>query len=62
MSKTYEAEFTVVRETDNAILLRTEDGEEVWVPFSQIDEIHRDRNGMARVVMSQWIAKQKGLA
>lgn len=61
MSKHYSEEFYIVRETDNAILLRTEAGEEVWVPLSQIDEIHRDRNGMATVVMSEWIAKQKGL-
>ena len=62
MEKPYVDDFTIRAETDNAILLRTdgEDGEDVWIPFSQIEEIHRDGN-RARVVMSAWIAKQKGL-
>lgn len=48
----------IKHETDLAVLVETEDGEEVWIPFSQISAIHR---GEGLVVMTRWIARQKGL-
>lgn len=58
----YELACTVKRETDNAILVydhATE--EEIWFPLSQVDSIHRDKNGHGSIVVTDWIAKQKGL-
>jgi len=58
--KTWEDEFIIVKETDKAILIEYTDSV-VWIPLSQIEAIHRDpQKGTARVVMSEWIAKQKG--
>lgn len=53
---------TLGKETDKAILVTLEGGEEHWFPLSQIHEIHRssDKGGDA-IVVSEWIAKQKGL-
>lgn len=53
----------LVKETDNALLIRDPMSDEShWIPFSQIEEIHRDPGGKTgTVVMSEWIARQKGL-
>lgn len=60
---TFEIACEFVHETDNAILIKdpmTE--EEHWIPLSQVDEIHRDnKTKSGTLVMSDWIAKQKGL-
>lgn len=54
----------IVRETDKALLLRLDDGEEVWIPLTQIadaDDYHEgDTN--CTVSVTEWIAEQKGLA
>lgn len=49
-------------ETDKAILINSGDLE-VWIPLSQISEIHGNtgRGSRGSVVMSAWIAKKKGL-
>ena len=52
---------SIVRETDNAILVRTDEGDEVWLPLSQVDQIRRPAKGADTVVMTAWIAKMKGL-
>lgn len=52
----------VLRETDKAMLVhfgvvdRT-----VWIPLSQVFEIHTNREGESEIVMSAWIAKVKEL-
>lgn len=52
-----------VRETDNAVLIVADDNdEEVWIPFSQVSSMHFDGRGNGHVVMTRWIAEQKGLA
>lgn len=33
----------------------------IWLPLSQVEEIHRDKNGFGSVVMTDWIARTKGL-
>lgn len=55
-------ECTVLIETEKAIKVRDHDsGEELWLPLSQVDEIHRDRDGKGSVKMTDWIAIEKGL-
>ncbi len=54
----------IKHETDKAILFADHQSEEdVWLPLSQVDEIHRefDTHGSDRLVISDWIARQKGL-
>jgi len=51
----------IVRETDAAILINTRDGtDEVWLPMSQVEEIHRN-GGRARLVVTAWVARERGL-
>ena len=51
-----------VRETDNAVLVLVEDmNEEIWFPLSQVQEMHFDKNDVGNIVVSDWIARQKGL-
>lgn len=49
---------TLGKETDKAILV-TIGGTDHWMPLSQVHEIHRTTP--ASIVVSEWIAKQKGL-
>jgi len=51
-------ECTFIRETANAVLIEVE-SEQMWIPLSQVSEMHKGKVG--RIVMSQWIANQKGL-
>lgn len=52
----------VLRETDAALLIQFEDGNEAWVPKSQIDDdsevYEEDHEGM--LIITAWLAKQKG--
>jgi hypothetical protein len=55
-------ECTVLRETEKAILVEMEDGEEVWWPQSHISansECWRVGH-TGSLVVSRWIASQKG--
>lgn len=62
MSKTFELACRILHETDNAIQINDGTSDEnLWIPLSQVEEIHRDKNGYGSIVMSEWIAKQKGL-
>jgi hypothetical protein len=36
-------------------------GEEIWIPLSQVHEMHFDEKGIGTIVISEWIAKKKGL-
>ncbi len=53
----------VVRETDKALLLRLEEGEEVWVPLSQIADSDQygagDRD--CTISVTSWFAEKEGL-
>jgi hypothetical protein len=58
----YEFSCTFVRETDNAVLVHDHASEEdVWIPLSQVESMHKDRNDSGSIVVSDWIARQKGL-
>lgn len=51
-----------IRETANAVLVHDyASAEDIWLPLSQVDEMHRDPKGDGEIVVSDWIAKQKGL-
>lgn len=52
---------TFMRETDAAIQVTTKDGEIIWLPFSQVESIERERDGTGSITMTKWIAQQKGL-
>ena len=49
----------IVRRTENAILVEY-DGEEVWLPQSQVLEIHPD-DDPPRLRITRWIADKKGM-
>ncbi len=52
-----EDEFTIKNMFgEKAILITTIDGEDIWLPKSQLVEYSGKR-----IVMSAWIARQKGL-
>ena len=51
---------TKVRETDAAIMVQDEEGDNVWFPWSQMVETHFDKNLKGHIVVTEWIAKQKG--
>jgi hypothetical protein len=54
---------TIVRETDKALLVRFEDGEESWIPLSQIadSDDYREGDGPGTISVTEWIAEQKDL-
>lgn len=54
----------IERETDKALLLILEDGEEVWMPKNQIADVedYEDGDTNCTVSVTTWIAEQKGLA
>lgn len=54
----------IKRETENAVLVEMQfDKEEIWFPLSQVHSIHREQAslGRDRLLVTPWIAKQKGL-
>jgi hypothetical protein len=58
----YEFACVFKHETYDAVLVydpATE--EEIWFPLSQVEELHHDKSGNGTIVVSDWIAKQKGL-
>lgn len=60
----YEMACVFKGETDSAVkILDPASGEELWIPLSQIDEMHRGNTGLGpgTIVMSDWIARKKGL-
>ena len=60
-----ELAVTFLHETAAAICIYDHvSEEEVWIPLSQVDEIHgrrTDGGGEGTIVISDWIARQKGL-
>ena len=66
MSRTRELHTVHARiehETDKAILIDFDEAEDpIWIPLSQVEEITRvDPAPWAQIVMSAWIAKEKGI-
>lgn len=49
-------------ETDAAVLVHDYGSEsDVWIPLSQVESMHKDKEGKGTIVVSDWIARQKGL-
>jgi hypothetical protein len=48
-------------ETDKAVLVELLEEERIWIPLSQVTEMHFDARGKGKMLISAWIAKQKGL-
>jgi hypothetical protein len=60
--ETYEFGCTRVVETDNAVLIIDPLTKlRHWIPLSQVDEMHFDKDGNGTIVMTAWIAKRKGI-
>jgi hypothetical protein len=62
---TFAIPVTLKRKTDAAILVEDEDGEEVWIPISQLDdetEILEDSEigEEGKLVIPEWLATKKG--
>lgn len=54
--------ITLGKETAKAIMITTAEGEDIWIPISQVHQIVRTKEkGADRLVVSKWIAEQKGL-
>jgi hypothetical protein len=55
-------DVTVLKETPAALLCEI-DGDEVWIPQSQIDDDSEvyEKGHRGTLIVSQWIAEQKGL-
>lgn len=69
---TYELSCVRLHETDSAVLiLDPASGEELWIPLSQVSEMHfrnekdpadpQRSRAVGTIVMTEWIAKKKGL-
>ena len=64
-NETFGVQVTVLRKTDAALLVEDENGEEVWIPLSQIhddseiwDESKVGETG--KLVIPEWLATKKG--
>lgn len=59
-----ELEVRVVTNTDKAVLVRLEDGEETWIPWSQVEDNGEGfRFGYeGPMYVTEWFAEKEGLA
>lgn len=54
----------VLKKTELAALLDLGDGEQVWIPYSQAEDLEHDfdiGDGPDEVEATEWILKEKGL-
>lgn len=54
---------TALKGTQNALLIQTSDGEQVWIPRSQIGENSdvTEEGDNGELEITEWIATEKGL-
>lgn len=58
----FEFACTFLGETDAAVKVYDHASEEeIWLPLSQVDSMHKGKDGVGTIVVTAWIAKQKGL-
>jgi hypothetical protein len=52
----------IIRETDKALLVRFDGGEEVWVPLSQVADAEDYRAGDedGEISLTEWFVRQQG--
>jgi hypothetical protein len=52
----------ILRVTEKAILVLLEDGDEIWLPLSQVEPgDYRAGDQDGSLCITEWIAKEKGL-
>ncbi len=53
----------ILAETDKAFLLLLPDGEEVWIPLSQVADAgdYQEGDSCGEISITEWIARKKGL-
>ena len=63
MTEYTEIDCRVIRTTDKAVLVEVDDGEEVWIPLSQVEDNGEDlKDGDKGVLfISEWWAEREGL-
>lgn len=62
MSHRFQCKKVRESKSGNAILVvDVQSGEEIWFPFSQVISTHFDKSNDGEMVVSDWIAKEKGL-
>ena len=63
MTRLVDIELIILRFTDAAVLVTDEeDGDEVWLPLSQIEiQSKTDHEGLFEVTMPEWLAQEKEL-
>lgn len=55
-----DVDVQVLKSTDKAVLVETEDGEEVWLPLSQIEGDLPDEGSRGTIQVASWLAKKNG--
>lgn len=60
MTQQVEFPCRFIRETEAAILVEIE-GEELWIPLSQVTRMRKQPNGEGTITFASFIANQKGL-
>lgn len=65
MSETFRCGATAIRETEKALLVRLETGDELWVPKSQIhadSEVYdAGEHADGELVIAEWFARKERL-
>lgn len=59
-SEVFELAGRRITETDSAVLWDAVDDRH-WFPLSQVEAFHVDKDGIGTIIITAWIAKQKGL-
>ena len=55
-------EGKILKETDAAFLIKVDEGEEHWIPKSQISDPDDYKEGdIGTISITEWIAEQKGI-
>lgn len=64
MSEYVELEVTVKYRTDKAVLVEIDGCEELWIPFSQIEDNGEDfvRGYEGLMYVTEWFCEKEGLA
>jgi hypothetical protein len=58
-SEIVELHGAIGTETEKAILFTPDGSDPIWIPLSQVEQIHRTEG---RLLVTAWIAREKGLA
>ena len=56
-----EVDVEYVRQTEMAVLFKTEDENEVWIPKSQIKDKAKTPHGTFCITIPEWLANKNGM-